>query len=61
MIQQKALIENIQRNFFWTSQGNTSYLCQAKTEILLQIRQLEIGINTKGLFQINRQLLLTVN
>lgn len=58
--QQKSLVENIQKSFFWTSQGNKSYLCQAKAGVLLQICQLKIGINTKGLFQINRQLLLSV-
>lgn len=46
---------------FWTSNVNDIAFRQAKTELVLQIRELRIAINSKGFFQVNREFLFSVS
>lgn len=47
------MIKNIERLTFWAGDDNTLHF--VKQELLSQINTLEISINCKGFFTINRQ------
>lgn len=59
ILQNTELIKNIEKLTFWA--GDNSKLYFVKQELLAQINTLDISINGKGFFTINRQFLSGVS
>lgn len=51
----------VQNKWFWTSSGQDAEMRKAKKELIQQIRNLNISINSNGFFEVDRRLLISVS